>query len=124
VPRADDRLVDVVSGCGLEVDQDGRVSVEMRDREEPADPGSEEYFFVIEIGDPDRENRSVGWALIAEPLNVGLAERSLPGPSVTSGSAIAMRDTSSTVTIQLKANPCPGVSGGTRPPRCDAHPFG
>jgi hypothetical protein len=48
------------------------------DREERRGIGGEHGFFLAEVVDPDREDRSVGRSGITEPFDVGLAERPLP----------------------------------------------
>jgi hypothetical protein len=62
----------------LQLDEDGRVAVEVRDREERLGIGGENRFLLAEVVDPDREDRAVGRGLVPEPLDVGLAERPFP----------------------------------------------
>ena len=61
-----------------ELDQDRRVAVEVRDREDPLGARGEHGFLLDQILNADGEDRLPGWRLIPEPLEVGLRVRSLP----------------------------------------------
>jgi hypothetical protein len=53
--------------------------VEVRDGEEAVLARSEYCFLFRLVGGADRQNRALRRPLVAEPLEVGLAERALPG---------------------------------------------
>src|SRR5215475_10704663 len=50
----------------------------MRDREERARMSGKQCLLLAEVLGPHRENRPGRWLLVAEPPDVGLAERPLP----------------------------------------------
>src|SRR5262245_6274111 len=82
-PGVDERLPQRLRGDLPELDEHGRVPVEVRDREERPRLRREHGLLLTEILDPDREDRAVRWSHIAEPLEVGLAERPLPRECLT-----------------------------------------
>src|ERR1700722_1305003 len=63
----------------VQLDQIGVVAVEVRDGEEAALARREYRFLFRLVGGADRQDRALGRPLAAEPLEVGLAERALPG---------------------------------------------
>src|SRR4249919_3498897 len=59
----------------LELDQHGGVAVEVGDREEALVAGGQHGLLLAEIVHPSGEDRTVGDRIVAEALDVGLAER-------------------------------------------------
>src|ERR1700751_3400353 len=57
----------------------GAEPVEVRDREEGVRVRREDGLLLGQVGGTDRENRAVRRLFVAEPLDVRLAERALPG---------------------------------------------
>jgi hypothetical protein len=60
------------------LDEDGAIPVEVRDREKGVRVRGEDGFFVVQLRGADGEDRSLRRGLVAEPLQVGLAERAFP----------------------------------------------
>jgi hypothetical protein len=65
-----------------DLDEYGGVVVEVLDREHPVDAGGEYAFLLVQIGGVDGENRIGRRCLVAEVLDVSLAERAEPGDSL------------------------------------------
>lgn len=63
-------------------DQHGRVPLEVRDREDGSGVGLEHRLLIAEAGDSDRQDRTVRRDVGAEPLDVGVGERALPGEAL------------------------------------------
>jgi hypothetical protein len=71
-------------GCDFRhLDEDGGISVEVRDREEGARIRGEHRLFLAEILDANGQDGAVGRALVLEPPDVRLAERPFPGEGLT-----------------------------------------
>jgi hypothetical protein len=66
-----------------QLDEDGGISVEVRDREEDVRIGGEHRLFLAEILDANGQHGAVGRGLVAEPPDVRLAERPVPGEGLT-----------------------------------------
>jgi hypothetical protein len=66
----------------VQLDQVGVVAVEMLDSEEAFLARREDRFLFRLVGGADRENRALGRPLVAEPPEVGLAVRALPGEAL------------------------------------------
>src|SRR5260221_3204720 len=77
-PAVDDCLAQGAFADLLELDQHRGVAVEVRDREEALPFGRKHGFLLAEVVDAHREDGPSGGRRIAEPLDVGLAERALP----------------------------------------------
>jgi hypothetical protein len=52
----------------------------VHDGEDAVDAGGEDAFLLVQVGGVDREDRWGGRDLVAEALEVGLAERAEPLP--------------------------------------------
>src|SRR5579863_4795910 len=63
----------------VQLDEVGAEPVEVRDREEGVRVRCEDGLLLGQVGGADRENRAVRRLFVAEPLDVRLAERALPG---------------------------------------------
>jgi hypothetical protein len=66
----------------VQLDQVGVVAVEVLDGEEAVLARREDRLLFRLVGSADRENRALGRPLVAEPLEVGLAVRALPGEAL------------------------------------------
>ena len=111
-PRLDDDLVEVLDGYRVQADQDRRVAVEVRRGEEDPWAVGEQRLLRPEVLHARAEDRPVG-RVVAERLEVRAAQRALPheqlvldpplaqpardARSLVSGSASAIRRTSSQV---------------------------
>ncbi len=83
-PAVEQRLPQVLGRHLVQLDQVGVVAVEVRDGEE-AGLARREYRLLLRlVGGADREDRALGRLLAgqAEPLEVGLAVRALPGEAL------------------------------------------
>src|ERR1035438_6214708 len=78
-PAVGDRVSQRRDGDIPQLDEHSRISVEVRNREEGCRVGSEHGFLLAEILDADGQDRPVGRGIVAEPLQIGLAERPFPG---------------------------------------------
>jgi hypothetical protein len=82
-PAVGNRLFQYL-GCDFrQLDEDGGISVEVRDREEGARIRGEHRLFLAEILDANGQDGAVGRALVPEPPDVRLAERPFPGEGLT-----------------------------------------
>jgi hypothetical protein len=62
-----------------QLDEDGAIPIEVRDREKGVvRVRGEDGFLVVQVRSAHGEDRSLGRGLLAEPLQVGLAERAFP----------------------------------------------
>src|SRR5512132_2246196 len=77
-PAVDDRLPQGSLGDRLQLDQNSRVPVEMRNREEGLGLRGEHGLLLAEVFNSNREDRSIWRAGIAEPPDVCLAEWPFP----------------------------------------------
>jgi hypothetical protein len=66
----------------VQLDQVGVVAVEVLDGEEAWPARREDRFLLRLVGGADSQDRALGRLLVAEPLEVGLAERALPGEAL------------------------------------------
>src|SRR3954451_3321280 len=66
-------------GDPRQLDQHGRVPVEVRDGEEGVRVGGEHCLLFTEVLGPDGQDWAVRRHLVAEPADVRLAERPVPG---------------------------------------------
>jgi len=78
-PAVGERLTQRPGGDLRQLDQHGRVAVEVRDGEERVRVGREHRLLLAEVLDLDGEDRAVRRCLLAEPADVRLAERPVPG---------------------------------------------
>src|SRR6476620_3472265 len=77
-PAVDQGLAKGALTDDLQLDQHGGVAVEVRDREEAFLVCREHGLLLAEIVDPHGKDRACGGRFGAEPLDVRLAERTLP----------------------------------------------
>jgi hypothetical protein len=63
----------------VELDQVGGIAVEVHNGEEAVLMGGQDGLLLRQVGGADREDRAGRRPLVAEPLDVRLAERALPG---------------------------------------------
>jgi hypothetical protein len=74
-PPVYQRFPEVVRGDRVQLDQVGVVAVEVRDGEEAVLPLGEDGLLLRPVGGADREDRAGRRRLVAEALDVRLAER-------------------------------------------------
>jgi hypothetical protein len=77
-PPVDDGLVELAAADCSKMDEDGGITVEVRDREEGSSVLGEHRFFVLEISDSDSKDRPGGRRLVSEAADVGLGEGPFP----------------------------------------------
>jgi hypothetical protein len=77
-PRIDERQLQIAFADALQLDEHGGIAVEMLDREEPGTALGQHRLLLVEVLDGHGEDVAVGRRLVAESLDVRLAERSLP----------------------------------------------
>lgn len=78
-PRVDDGLAQRDLVDDLQLHEDGRVAVEMRDREEAREPGLKDGFLLAQVLDAEADDLARGRLDVPEAPDVGLGERPLPG---------------------------------------------
>ena len=78
-PPVEQRLREVFRRHLVQLDQVGIEAVEVLDGEEAVLARRKDRFLFRLVGGTDREDRALGRLLVAEPLEVRLAERALPG---------------------------------------------
>ena len=78
-PAVGQGLLERLGRHPVQLDQEGVVAVEVRDGEEGVGVGGHDRLLLPEVGGADGQDRAVRRRLVAETLDVGLAERALPG---------------------------------------------
>src|SRR6185437_39496 len=78
-PAVGDRVAQRAGGDLRQLDQDRGIPVEVRDAEEGGRVRGEHRFLLAEVPDPDGQDGPVRRGLIAEPPDIRLAERPVPG---------------------------------------------
>src|SRR5437763_2929135 len=81
-PAVHDRLAQHPLVHLLQLDEDRGVAVEVGDVEEDLGMGFEHGLLLVQVFDVAGEDRTAGRRLLAEPLDVRLAERPFPGESL------------------------------------------
>ncbi len=91
-PAVNDRLPKRLLGDGLQLDQNCRVPVEVRDSEESLGIGLDQRLFLFKVHHTDRDDRPRRRGRVAKPLDICLAERPIPGERLASNGprAVAM----------------------------------
>src|SRR5215469_225006 len=77
-PAVRDRVPERLPGDLAQLDEHGGIPVEVRDREEGLRLRGEHRLLLAEILDADGEDRPLRRGLVAEPPEIGFAERALP----------------------------------------------
>src|SRR2546430_16325515 len=78
-PAVGDRVAQRPGGDPGQLDQDRGIPVEVRDGEERVRVRGQHRFLLAEVPDADGQDGAVRRNLVAEPPDVGLAERPVPG---------------------------------------------
>jgi hypothetical protein len=81
-PTVNERFLESTFADRLQLNENRGVPIEMGDREEPPRLRGEYGFFFVEVADPDGKDGPSRWRGITEALQVGLAERALPGEAL------------------------------------------
>jgi hypothetical protein len=78
-PAVEQGQLERLVGGLVELDEVGGEAVEVRDGEEGGRVGGEDRFLLRQVGGADRQDRAGRRHLVAEALEVRLAERPFPG---------------------------------------------
>src|SRR5215831_2997501 len=84
-PAVGDRVPQRLTGDLPQLDEDGGIPVEMRNREEGSRIRGEHRLLLAEVLDADGQDRPIRRGLVAEPPEIRLAERPFPRECLAGG---------------------------------------